>query len=246
MIKKEYTFFDLDSTLYKGHNGYVIYDFSDYLHSRNMFSNTQLENMNLIRKQYSAGQMDRTSFALGTIKAYYKGIALSSYGDISEMAQKFWEDTIDIAWFHYSVELVELLGKYTTTVLISGSPLEILRYIHKYINFDQVYATEGTLNAGIYTGEFDLTKELATYEAKERLINSEFSDIDRDRSFAFGDSESDIPLLNKVNPANAFVIGKGKELRLWAKKQDWKLFRHEDNIIEAVTHIARERFNNLL
>jgi phosphoserine phosphatase len=58
--------------------------------------------------------------------------------------------------------------------------------------------------------------------------------IDTEKSFAFGDSESDIPLLQAVAPKNSFLIGGDVRSRESAEQNEWNLLDHNENILDRV------------
>ncbi len=60
-------------------------------------------------------------------------------------------------------------------------------------------------------------------------------------SFAWGDSESDLPLHMSVNPRNAFLLGAPANLRLQGLDNNWNIPENEDEILNNVT----ERINTL-
>lgn len=136
------------------------------------------------------------------------------------------------------------MKRFTTNILISGSPLELLRLVQKQFDFTELYATTGCIEQGVYTGDYRKEDERATAEAKERLIRAlnKRLHFDPDTSFAFGDSESDIPLLEVVNPQNSFVLGAREELIRPAKTNGWTVLKYEDDVVSTVRARVLEVF----
>jgi phosphoserine phosphatase len=150
-MKKSFSFFDFDNTLYKGKNRYLILDFPEYLESKGYFRSQALKDLNGLQNTYIQGNINRDDFAISVIRTYYLGLLGQCEKIINTSAENFWETHSSQCWFEYSLPLIELMSKFTTTVLISGSPFEILRYIYKTIGIRKVYATKGIVSGGFYT-----------------------------------------------------------------------------------------------
>ncbi|MGB2758272.1 MAG: HAD family hydrolase [Acidimicrobiia bacterium] len=108
-------------------------------------------------------------------------------------------------------------------VVVSSSPIEIVRPLVKYLGVDDCIATEAEIDDdGRYTGE------LAFYAYgphKSTAIRqyAEEHEIDLEGSYAYSDSITDVPMLECVGhpvPVNA-----DKELARYAKDHDWELQR---------------------
>jgi phosphoserine phosphatase len=109
------------------------------------------------------------------------------------------------------------MSKYTKALIVSGAPLNPLHDVQEHFKFAELHATAGCIEEGVYTGRYNI--ELATSGAKNAFMKTLVSRIhvDPEKSFAFGDSESDIPLLEAVNPRNSFVFGEKEEIVHYAK-----------------------------
>ncbi len=228
--------FDLDSTLYKGQQGYVILDFPIFLEKRGLFEQDTLQKLEDLKSLYQDRKIERTPFVLQLIEFYYRGITHQPVVKIEQAAHDFWLQMADSAWFTYSIELVNFMNKITRTILVSGSSLVPLRYIQQQFCFDELHATTGIIEHGVFTGAYRREDERATSEAKDLFVNalSTQLQIDRETSFAFGDSESDIPLLKAVIPDNGFVLGAKNGFSAYAKEQGWNILNYSDNIMEVV------------
>ena len=108
-------------------------------------------------------------------------------------------------------------------VIVSSSPVEIVRPLVKYLGVDDCIATEAEIDEnGRYTGQ------LAFYcygPNKPTAIReyAELHDIDLEGSYAYSDSITDVPMLECVGhpvPVNA-----DKELARAARERDWELQR---------------------
>ena len=240
------SFFDFDKTLYKGQRGYVIFDFPHFLEPYGLFSTEALDKLEDLLISYRNHEIDRTTFALDVIKYYYLGIKGKTVVEIEDAASEFWAIQSHKAWYSYSIDLVNLMNQHTTTILVTGSPIEPLRYIQEFFNFHEIHATTGLINEqGVFTGQFLSKDERATSQAKKIFLNKfekRFAYASY-RSFAFGDAESDIPLLEAIDPKNSFVLGEGEELLELIKKNGWQHLKHEETVMSSVQDRVDILFN---
>jgi hypothetical protein len=69
------TLFDLDKTLYRGTDGYVILDFARFLAQCDLLDSDHYEELQQILRKYAEGRLARTPFARSAIAAYYAGLS---------------------------------------------------------------------------------------------------------------------------------------------------------------------------
>lgn len=238
------SFFDLDNTLYKGNRRHVILDFPPYLTSKGLFHSNAGKTIDELSRSYEDGTLDRDTFTLSVIKYYYSGLRGFEEAIVDKFAQEFWDEYSGEAWFRYSTDLVRLLNQYTDTVLVTGSPLEIVHYVDRTLGVGQIHATSGIVADGVYTGKFHIRNELATAGAKARLVNKITSDANYDptKSFAFGDSESDFPLLESVYCRNAFLLTEKKRFREYGMDMGWNTISHDHDVVGRVALRLMECF----
>ena len=106
-------------------------------------------------------------------------------------------------------------------VLISGSLDFIVKPLQNYLNADEAITAELEQSDGFFTGK--LTCPPVGDIEKARIVK-EFAGkhgIDLSRSYAYGDSIADLPMLNSVgNPA---AVCPDKALRRTAQKNGWAI-----------------------
>lgn len=129
--------------------------------------------------------------------------------------------------FTYTRDLVKKLKEQGyTLVAISGSQNEIIQKLAKHHGFDiAVGATleqiDGKYSGKISTPIFDKAKAL-------RQIIDEHS-LSIEKSYAVGDSKSDVPMLEMVE--NPIVFNPDKKLFKIAKSKQWKIVVERKNMI---------------
>ena len=106
-------------------------------------------------------------------------------------------------------------------VVISSSPVEIVKPLCNYLGIDNVIGTRPELDdEGRYTGNIDFyAYGPGKVEAMMELAESE--GISLADSFAYSDSATDLPMLEAVG--HPVVVNPDKELREAAFKRDWQI-----------------------
>lgn len=236
------SFFDFDNTLYKGQSRYLILDFSTFLKENGFFDSQEFFDLNTLFSSYHQGRMNRHDFGVLAVQSYYRGLTGIPEEEIFIQARLFWDRIQDEAWFSYSLPLLKLINNKTTSFLISGSPIEIIKVIIKTLGFKELYASKGIIQNGIYTGRTQ--QEMATNSSKTELMQalSETLNFKPATSFAFGDSESDFPLLEAVDPRNAYLLGASAKLKQQVLNKNWNLLDQENEVINNVTSRVNELF----
>ena len=228
------SFFDFDNTLYKGTSRYIILDFATYLTTRNHFPASQFEILQKLFKSYFAGTLSRHDFGVRVVEAFYRG--LEGYGEmeIHDLALDFIQDQGEATWFPHTLPLLKLVTPFVRSILVSGSPVEILEPVNQILRLNEVHASQGVTENGVFSGE--TRRELATASAKQDFMVSlsRTRPFDVQRSMAFGDSESDFPLFEAVAPDNAFLITNQLKLKQVADKNHWHFILQEGPVVETI------------
>ena len=105
-------------------------------------------------------------------------------------------------------------------VIVSSSPEEIVEPMARLLDVDLYIATKPEIEDGLYTGELDFYA-YGPYKAEaiEKLAGEQ--GIDLGRSFAYTDSETDLPMLESVG--NPVVVNPDKNLRRLAVDRGWTI-----------------------
>jgi phosphoserine phosphatase len=104
------------------------------------------------------------------------------------------------------------------TVAVSGSPIEVIAPL-KELGFQKVFGTEMEVRRGRYTGK--VVRNLILAEEKQKLVASLVTRyrVDASLSWAFGDTEQDLPMWRTVG--NPVVLNPRRHLRAYAVRRGW-------------------------
>ena len=148
---------------------------------------------------------------------------------ITDLVDEALTEVIDPLVFGEAVELIESHQEAGRRVyLVSASPEEIVMPLARHLGVDSAIATRARIDAsGRYTGEVEF---YAAGENKVIAIDGEAKrfDLDLEGSYAYSDSVTDLPMLQRVghpvavNPDRALLkeaVDRGWEIRVFEQPQ---------------------------
>ena len=109
----------------------------------------------------------------------------------------------------------------TAVVLVTGSLDFIVQPIADYLAVDTVLAPKLHEQDGQFTGELTTAPLIGEEKAKAIRSYAEQHEISLEGSYAYGDSQSDLPMLECVG--NPVVVNPGKAFREKALKSGWEM-----------------------
>jgi HAD superfamily hydrolase (TIGR01490 family) len=139
---------------------------------------------------------------------------------VEELVRDVILEVIDPYVYQEALDLMELHRSEGRRIyIVSSSPEEVVRPLAAHFGVSGVIATRAEVDeTGRYTGELEFycygeQKAEAVRELAERV------GIDLDRSYAYTDSITDLPLLEAVG--NPIAVNPDRELRRAAEERDW-------------------------
>ena len=106
-------------------------------------------------------------------------------------------------------------------VLVTGSLDFIVQPIADYLAVDAVLAPQLREENGQFTGELTTAPFIGEAKAKAMRDYADQHEISLEESYAYGDSQSDLPMLECVG--NPVVVNPGKALREKAVESGWEM-----------------------
>lgn len=227
------SFFDIDGTLTLK-NMFLGTHFPKYLVSKGIFPQNKYEIIENLLQSYFENKITYREVASKLMEIYPTGLKNVSEKKVKKEADNFVKEVVLKQYMYpYTERLTKLMRKYGVNIGISGAPREVVVSLGKHFSFDFCYGTEAEIKNGVYTGK--LKQNLVISEAKESLLNKlvKEKDIDLRKSFAFGDTGQDAPMLSKVG--NPVALNPDKDLLDMAKDNGWQVFTSEDDIIGEIS-----------
>lgn len=106
-------------------------------------------------------------------------------------------------------------------VLVTGSLDFVVQPIAEYLAVDAVLAPQLREQNGKFTGELTTAPLIGEEKAKAMRSYADQHEISLEESYAYGDSQSDLPMLECVG--NPVVVNPSKVLRQKALKSGWEM-----------------------
>jgi HAD superfamily hydrolase (TIGR01490 family) len=139
---------------------------------------------------------------------------------LKELVEETLDEIIDPIVYAEALELIrhhQAEGR--RVYLISASPEEIVAPLGRHLGVDQTIATTCRLDEdGRYTGEVDLYA-YGPFKAEAVRAEAERHGIDLDRSYAYSDSATDVPMLRAVG--HPVAVNPDRELLKVAQAEGW-------------------------
>ena len=188
----KYALFDWDNTI---GTDYTIFSWVDYLYSKGKFDEKIRDEIYKKADEYKSNKFTHDEYANQVGILYAKGIEGQYLQEIEAIAKEY----VDGGNLQLYPEIDKLFNtlrkKKIKIIIITGTPYEIINCYRKRFNIDSIYALRAESVGNKMTGNvehnYGLNKELIV----ERLIHEN----DQIPPYmAFGDSESDYPMLKKA------------------------------------------------
>ncbi len=217
MTGMEAAFFDLDKTVISRASAFVL--------SKPMYRAGMVTRSMLVRAAY--GQLVFTLLGAdeGRVNRAKEALLALSRGwdkqEVENLVRKVVVDVIDPYVYEEALDLMELHRDAGRRVyIVSSSPEEVVVPLAEHFGVDGVIASRADIEDGKYTGR------LAFYcfgEAKADAIRdlAAREELDLDTSFAYSDSETDLPMLGAVG--NPVAVNPSRELRRIAESKGWQV-----------------------
>ena len=141
-------------------------------------------------------------------------------GQVSALVREALDEVVEPIIYAEAIELIEqhrAAGR--RTYIVSASPEEIVQPLAEYLGVDGAIASRAVVDLdGRYTGEMAFYA-YGPFKADAIRSLTLFEKIDLEGSYAYSDSYTDVPMLERVG--NGVVVNPDPRLRVAAKKRGW-------------------------
>ena len=149
----------------------------------------------------------------------YRGMRVT---EIKELSTDMFETYLRPKIFPAAIsQIQEHKEQGTPVVFVTGSLDFIVQPIADYLAIDSVLAPQLHEQNGQFTGELTTVPLIGEEKAKAVQTYAEQHGISLEESYAYGDSQSDLPMLECVG--NPVVVNPGKKLREKALASGWEM-----------------------
>ena len=212
-------FFDLDKT--------IIARSSSLAFSRPFYKGGLINRRTVLRSAYAqfvylAGGADHDQ--MERMRAYLQQMCADwPVQQVREIVAETLHELIDPIVYDEAVDLIEEhreAGR--DIVIVSSSGAEVVEPIGLMLGADYVVATQMVIEDGKYTGEIAYYAYGPTKAAAMQELATQRG-YDLDASYAYSDSQTDVPMLEAVGHPHA--VNPDKELTRVANEREWPILR---------------------
>ena len=216
--KKKVAFFDVDGTLLEST---IVHCYFWMRSAHDPFLFKQLRLVGFLPKvvyYLILDNISRTRFN----QVFYRNYRGMNAAEIKALSTEMFENYLRPKIFAEAVSQIQEHKKQgTTVVLVTGSLDFITQPIADYFAVDAVLAAKLHEQDGQFTGELTTAPLIGEEKAKAMRNYADQHEISLEESYAYSDSQSDLPMLECVG--NPVVVNPGKSLRQTALASGWKI-----------------------
>ncbi|NVB37952.1 haloacid dehalogenase-like hydrolase [Pseudenhygromyxa sp. WMMC2535] len=229
---------DVDGTLYPGTLGI---DLLRVLMRAELCDLDAAAEVFAIGGAHQRDEIDFETMARGAYEAYARALAGRSCAEVEAQARALWEKKRGKLFAFAPTLIAELRASGRVPLLISGSPIEMVRLVADELGIEEAHGAVFARAEGRYTGSVALGSGVPG--AKAEILAGAFGRRPRDlqRSFAMGDSLTDVAMFEEVGIALAFEPT--VELAELAQTRGWPVATRGDVLERVRTLLCLERLS---
>ena len=196
-INKRYALFDWDNTVRRG---YTLFSWVEYLCTRGIIASYLQEELYLDAQQYARNLITHDQYAYIACSKYASALKGMNTQVIYDAIPDYLIIDRNYLFAEIGTVFDLLYTKGIDIIVISGAPFIILEKYKEEFHIKKIFAFTEQICDGVFTGGVKHNYGFS----KERKIIDIFEEYKEYPYLAFGDSESDKPMLNCAQ--NAFCI----------------------------------------
>lgn len=226
-MKKEYAVFDWDNTV---RDGFTLFDWIDYLIEQGILNDSIRAQIDEFSFRYSIKQISHDEYAHLACKVYAKEIRGFNYIELKNIARQYIARDRERIFGGMDTIFNLLHEKNIDIIIISGAPRIVLDNYKKDFHIRSVRAFKERVAKGYLNGQVAYNYGYNKYKAMMKLE----SEYGSKPLFGFGDSNSDIPILEEAIHAFSFNNSIGNATRIDTINKSVKNSRLEDILLQIV------------
>ena len=210
----KYAFLDFDGALSKG---YIAEGALQYFSDLGLYSKECGKKQEELHNAYRQGRLSYHDLLLRSGKVWALGFEGTKTCSLKRAAEKHFEKARRNI-YPSTYKLIGLLKRNGfTPVIVSASGYELMALAARALKIKKVFATKTKTIDGRYRNR--LTTSLHVKDGKKRAMHAVASKEELARSFAFGDSITDVEMLESVG--RPVALNPTPELETEAKRRKW-------------------------
>lgn len=216
IIERKIAFYDIDKTSYEG---LLIKDFVKFQVSTGTLRKETSDDINEEERLNKAKKIDYETMAQNMLDHWALGLKDKSISDVEAETERFFTTPEGNKFFPFVRESINMIGQTHDSYFITAEPQFIAKEvtkIHKATGF--VSTIFGISSDGKFTGK--ISSSLVKKEKKGDTVRELLKSHIKEQSFAIGDSDGDILMLEGVE--YPICVNASDELKNLANQRGWK------------------------
>lgn len=228
MKKNKLAIFDIDGTIFRKNLHFEL--ITELVYS-GVFTKTSKEEIQSLYGKWVNQKHTYEQHRDKMVDLYRKNIVGCKESQIKKAAQKVVSLNAQRVYIFTKDLIKKLRGEGYYLVVISGSPIEIVKEYAEHLKFDKFFGSIYELDEkGFYTGgEIFVPVEDKGKIVKKLVREEDFSFKD---SYGVGDTQSDAKFLELVE--NPIAFNPNKNLKKIAEEKGWKIFAERKDVIYEI------------
>lgn len=199
-------------------NGFAIHPIYEVFADEGLVKPHEPEKLWEVHAELEEGKIDFPTFVKDTLCIAAAAVRGQQLSQASAISREFFASS-NFDWFGYVEPLLtEAKDSQVDMILITAEPQFIAGGIASALRMSDCYSSRFVIDSGIFTGEVK-DRDILNSDQKGDITKDLISGTDQ--SFAFGDSEGDIGMLELVD--NPYCIKPTATLRAHALTQNWPI-----------------------
>jgi HAD superfamily hydrolase (TIGR01490 family) len=219
MAKRYLALFDIDKTIY---NGFTLFPLAEFQLKYGLINQSCLAELYEDLKLFKDSKVIYEETVANLCTHWADGLKGKMYTKILHNSQDFFK-TND-KFYTYFPKVLSHFSKTHDVYLVTGEPQFIAKSIVDKYKVNGYVSAEFELVHGVFTGKVE--KFLAKKCEKMRAIQQLLAQYEKDGSFAFGDSEGDIEMLEAVK--YQICVNASSGLQKVAIEKGWNIKKPEE------------------
>lgn len=225
MVERSVALFDIDRTAYEG---YLLFAIVQQQAEDGLISDEAQEKVDALKKAYEDGSLDYESMVEGVLNKWAEGLEGKSVEEVEDHTEKYLRGQGN-RFYPYVLGVVDLLKDSHDIHFVTGEPQFVAGKTAEMYGAHGFLSTEFETRDGMFTGK--VNSALSHGPHKLKAIRELLASHSREKSFAFGDSEGDIDMLEAVE--YAVCIKPTPKLAKIASEKGWFVSNSPNNEVPA-------------
>lgn len=231
MTERKIALYDIDKTSYRD---FLLLDIVRY-----QFKNGILPEANLLAiekdiQSYIKGELTYEKMAQNVLEYWPKGLKGKRVEDVANNTKEFFQ-TEGQKFLPFVQESINLLNPTHDTYFVTAEPQFVAGEVTKINQATGYFSTIFEVEGGVFTG--NVVSSLARKENKGNTLQQLLLTHSGEQSFAFGDSDNDIEMLEGVE--YPICVNPNDELTKTATEKDWAIKKPEE-VVEYIKEVLEK------